>query len=94
VKEAFRCGRRCRSTGAARRPSGPCEYEVRRYPGWCRHITLAMPAHPFLDALLPRPTPRLGPVAHALNWPLWRRRHQAAARHCHYRRRTSSGNDF
>jgi len=103
------------------------EYEIRRYPGWYRHITLAMLAHTFLaavaapttergaaetthpistihftpaevrrllDALLPRPTPRLGPVAHALNLCLWRRRHQASARRCHYRRRTSSGNDF
>ncbi|MBP2056089.1 hypothetical protein J2Z21_009106 [Streptomyces griseochromogenes] len=47
-----------------------------------------------LDTLLPRPTPRLGPVTHALNWSLWRRQHQAITRRCHYRRRTSSGNDF
>ncbi|MFE7268822.1 hypothetical protein ACFU9B_44060, partial [Streptomyces sp. NPDC057592] len=26
-------------------------YEVRRYPGWYRHITLAMLAHAFLTAL-------------------------------------------
>lgn len=55
------------------------------------HFTVAE-VRRLLDALLPRPTPRLGPVARALNWPLWRRRHQAAA--CRCRRRTSSGNDF
>lgn len=27
-------------------------------------------------------------TGHALNWSRWRRRHQATARHCHYRRRT------
>jgi SRSO17 transposase len=27
------------------------QYEVRRYPGWYRHITLAMPAHAFLAAI-------------------------------------------
>ena len=103
---------------AAKDEYGLDEYEIRRYPGWYRHITLAMLAHTFLaavaaptterepqkrhpisaihfapaevrrllDALLPRPTPRLGPVTHALNWSLWRRRHQAAARRCHYRK--------
>ncbi|WP_398937571.1 hypothetical protein [Streptomyces sp. IB201691-2A2] len=102
------------------------EYEIRRYPGWYRHITLAMLAHTLLAAVAapttergaaettpsapftspgqksadswtlccPAPHPRLGPVAHALNWSLWRRRHQAAARRCHYRRSASSGNDF
>ena len=117
IEEAFQ---------AAKNECGLDQYEVRRYPGWYRHITLAMLAHAFLaavaaqttqrgaaettppapfasrwqrsgrllDTLLPRPTPHLGPVTHALNWSLWRRRHQATARRCHYQRRTSSGNDF
>ncbi|MEY9988297.1 hypothetical protein ABIE67_000329 [Streptomyces sp. V4I8] len=40
-----------------------------------------------------RPTlTRLRRTRHALNWSRWRRRHQANARRCHYRRRTRSGN--
>ncbi|MFJ5535214.1 IS701 family transposase [Streptomyces sp. NPDC093261] len=35
---------------AARNECGLDEYEVRRYPGWYRHITLAMLAHAFLAA--------------------------------------------
>ncbi|NEB71592.1 IS701 family transposase, partial [Streptomyces fulvissimus] len=27
------------------------DYQVRRYPGWHRHITLAMAAHAYLTAL-------------------------------------------
>lgn len=34
----------------ARNECGLGEYEVRRYPGWYRHITLAMLAHFFLTA--------------------------------------------
>ncbi|MEU1012910.1 hypothetical protein [Streptomyces sp. NPDC005890] len=31
---------------------------------------------------------------HVVNWPHWRRHHQAIARQCHYRRRTSSGHEI
>lgn len=100
---------------AAKGQCGLDEYEVRRYPGWYRHITLAMLAHAFLAAMAAaaiergqqkRPS-RPGPLtvaevrrllavvgprpAHrgvgALTWSCWRRRHQAIARACHYRRR-------
>ncbi|CAM5530146.1 hypothetical protein ACH4MD_35295 [Streptomyces rimosus] len=101
---------------AAKRECGLDQYEVRRYPGWYRHITLAILAHAFLAAMTAaaaekgawrrpsQPVPltvaevrRLlasagaGPAppgADALNWSRWRRRHQAIARACHYRRRT------
>jgi hypothetical protein len=33
-------------------------------------------------------------LQHLLNWSHRRRHHQAIARRCHYRRRTSSGHDF
>ncbi|MFI6689331.1 hypothetical protein [Streptomyces sp. NPDC050485] len=36
---------------AAKGQCGLDEYEVRRYPGWYRHITLAMLAHAFLAAM-------------------------------------------
>ncbi|GAA1936643.1 IS701 family transposase [Streptomyces sodiiphilus] len=36
---------------AAKNECGLDEYEVRRYPGWYRHITLAMLAHAFLAAI-------------------------------------------
>ncbi|GAB7028569.1 IS701 family transposase [Streptomyces sp. NPDC021749] len=117
IEEAFQ---------AAKNECGLDQYEVRRYPGWYRHITLAMLAHAFLtalaaqttekggsrndttstipitvaevrrllDVLLPHPRPDNDPIAHALNWSHWRRHHQATARRCHYRRRTSSRNDF
>jgi SRSO17 transposase len=39
---------------AAKNECGLDEYEVRRYPGWYRHITLAMLAHAFLAALATR----------------------------------------
>jgi hypothetical protein len=57
---------------AAKGEYGLDKYEIRRYPGWYRHITLAM-----LDHAHPgeRAVPR-------------------RSRRCHYRRRTSSGNDF
>ena len=41
--------------------------------------------HPFA-ALLARPT---GNRAHRLRWSLWRRRHQARARTCHYQRQAA-----
>ena len=96
------------------------QYEVRKWEGWYRHVTLAMLAHAYLrwsgyrqtpaqrakrgdacwDAsLIPftvpevrRPLcrliwqPRASPEV-ALAWSHWRRRHQARARRCHYRRR-------
>nr|WP_256363267.1 IS701 family transposase [Streptomyces sp. TRM70350] len=42
VEEAFQ---------AAKNECGLDQYEVRRYPGWYRHITLAMLAHAFLAAM-------------------------------------------
>ncbi|MFE2650761.1 hypothetical protein ACFXGY_12580, partial [Streptomyces sp. NPDC059346] len=42
-----------------------------------------------LDTLLPHPRADHDPVTHALNWSAWRRRRQAIARHCHYRKRSS-----
>ncbi|SCE55199.1 hypothetical protein GA0115245_15004, partial [Streptomyces sp. di188] len=104
---------------AAKNECGLDEYEVRRYVGWYRHITLAMLAHAFLtvmsaqaaekgestseDAevialtvaevrrLLAAHAPR-DPRARtrALSWSRWRRRRQAVARRCHYRRRGHS----
>ncbi|CAL9334171.1 IS701 family transposase ISRhosp2 [Streptomyces sp. enrichment culture] len=40
---------------AAKNECGLDEYEVRRYPGWYRHITLAMLAHAVLAALAAQP---------------------------------------
>jgi SRSO17 transposase len=40
---------------AAKNECGLDQYEVRRYPGWYRHITLAMLAHAFLAATARRP---------------------------------------
>jgi hypothetical protein len=40
-----------------------------------------------LAALLARPA---GDLGHRLRWSLWRRRHQARARACHYRRQAAS----
>jgi SRSO17 transposase len=42
IEEAFQ---------AAKNECGLDQYEVRRYPGWYRHITLAMLAHAFLAAV-------------------------------------------
>ncbi|MFC3585952.1 IS701 family transposase [Streptantibioticus rubrisoli] len=56
-------------------------------------LTVAEIRH-LLDALLPHPKPHQDRRLHALNWSHWRRHHQATARRCHYRRRTSSGHDF
>jgi len=36
---------------AAKNECGLDQYEVRRYPGWYRHLTLAMLAHAFLAAM-------------------------------------------
>jgi hypothetical protein len=38
-------------------------------------------------ALLARPA---GDLGHRLRWSVWRRRHQARARTCHYRRQAAS----
>ncbi len=67
---------------AAKGQWGSDQYEVRRYPGWYRHITLAMLAHAFLAAMAAaaahsRPAHR---DVGALTWSRWRRRHQAIAR--------------
>ncbi|PTM86587.1 hypothetical protein C7821_117107 [Streptomyces sp. VMFN-G11Ma] len=35
---------------AVKNACGPDEYEVRRYVGWMRHVTMAMLAHAFLAA--------------------------------------------
>ncbi|MGA5871949.1 IS701 family transposase [Streptomyces cinereoruber] len=43
---------------AAKNECGLDEYEVRRYVGWYRHITLAMLAHAFLTALAAQPSAR------------------------------------
>jgi hypothetical protein len=40
---------------AAKNECGLDEYEVRRYIGWYRHVTLAMLAHAFLAALAAQP---------------------------------------
>ena len=98
------------------------QYEVRRWDGWYRHITLAMLAHaclavvrrqalepggpgekggcPSLDEkLIPLTVPEVRRLLYrliwrhqptdesVLRWSRWRRRHQATARRCHYRRR-------
>ncbi|WP_456294131.1 hypothetical protein [Streptomyces lydicus] len=47
IEEAFQ---------AAKNECGLDQYEVRRYPVWYRHITLAMLAHAFLAALAARTT--------------------------------------
>ncbi|MFF8911053.1 hypothetical protein ACF08P_40475 [Streptomyces olivaceoviridis] len=40
---------------AAKNECGLDQYEVRRYVGWYRHVTLAMLAHAFLAATARRP---------------------------------------
>ncbi|MER5996314.1 hypothetical protein ABT157_36695 [Streptomyces viridosporus] len=40
---------------AAKNECGLDQYEVRRYPGWMRHVTLAMPAHAFWRSWPPTP---------------------------------------
>ncbi|MFI1259175.1 hypothetical protein ACH4U6_36335 [Streptomyces netropsis] len=47
IEEAFQ---------AAKNECGLDQYEVRRYPGWYRHITLAMLAHAFLAVLAAQAT--------------------------------------
>ncbi|MFG2241638.1 hypothetical protein [Streptomyces sp. NPDC048734] len=45
---------------AAKNECGLDQYEVRRYVGWYRHITLAMLAHAFLAATARQPGERRG----------------------------------
>ncbi|MFF0516941.1 hypothetical protein [Streptomyces sp. NPDC004250] len=45
---------------AAKNECGLDQYEVRRYTGWCRHITLAMLAHAFLAATAHQPYEIMG----------------------------------
>ena len=98
------------------------QYEVRRWDGWYRHITLAMLAHAYLtviryqameqrekggryaldEELIPITVPEVRrlltrliwtesqPPHFILYWSWWRRRHQARARQCHYKRRLSN----
>ena len=96
-------------------------YEVRRWDGWYRHITLAMLAQAYLsvikhhdgtrrkggcygpdEALIPITAPEVRRLLtrlvwtenqlpdFILSWSRWRRRHQARARQCHYKRRLSN----
>lgn len=51
IEEAFQ---------VAKNECGLDQYEVRRYPGWYRHITLAMLAHAFLAAMAPVAGPEEG----------------------------------
>ena len=98
------------------------QYEVRKWDGWYRHITLAMPAHAYLtvirnqameggrkggrygpdEELIPVAVPEVRrlltrlvwmesqPPDFVLYWSWWRRRHQARAKRCHYKRRLSN----
>ncbi|WP_422641062.1 IS701 family transposase [Streptomyces formicae] len=59
------------------------DYQVRRYPGWHRHMTLAMAAHACLTVLRARELDtekaetdhrRPAPIDHVLHWSHWRRR--------------------
>ena len=99
---------------------GP-QYEVRRWDGWRRHITLAMLAQAYLsvikhqamerrkggcygpdEELIPITAPEVRRLLtrlvwtenqlpdFILSWSWWRRRHQARARQCHYKRRLSN----
>ena len=98
------------------------QYQVRRWVGWYRHITLVMLAQAFLavsrcqpansrgtgqkgaclhwqEGLIPLTVPEVRgllyrlvwvpvpTVEFVLAWSRWRRRHQARAKGCHYRRR-------
>jgi hypothetical protein len=96
---------------AAKGEVGLADYQVRGYPAWYRHVTLALLAHAYLAVtraraaapdtpdLLPLTVPEVrrllcrlvwapaAPAEQVLAWSRWRRRHQARARRCHYRRR-------
>ena len=98
------------------------QYEVRRWDGWYRHITLPMLAQAYLSVIKHQamepgrkggcygPDAELIPITapevrrlltrlvgtenqlpdFILSWSWWRRRHQARARQCHYKRRLSN----
>ena len=98
------------------------QYEVRRWDGWYRHITLSRLAHAYLtvirnqaaeqgekgattapdEELIPVTVPEVRRLLTRLvwtenklpdlilSWSWWRRRHQALARQCHYKRRKSN----
>jgi hypothetical protein len=53
---------------AAKNECGLDEYEVRRYVGWYRHITLAMLAHTFLVAMSARAAEKGDPPVR-MPWP-------------------------
>ena len=103
---------------AAKQEVGLDEYEVRRWVGWYRHITLALLVHAFLAVtrcyaaggdgkggamlpgeLIPLTVPEVrrllcrllwlprGSPTLTIHWSGWRRRHQARAMRCHYKRR-------
>jgi hypothetical protein len=61
-------------------PAHPPSTTAELIPLTCNKVT-----HLFVG-LAARP---LGRVAHRLRWSLWRRRHQARARTCHYRRQAT-----
>ncbi len=65
----------------AKQECGLDDYQVRRCPGWHRHMTLAMAAHACLTVLRAR---ELGADEHILHWPTWRCRRQHQARISHY----------
>ena len=63
--------------------------EVRSYRGWYRHMTLCLVAHVHMAAARSRATAEkqsIPAVDFVLQWSHWRRRHQAIAKRCHYRR--------
>ena len=94
------------------------EYQVRRWIGWYRHITLALLAMPssrqpgttplaamikgaiLPGKLIPLTVPEVrrllcrllwlprGNPALTIQWSGWRRRHQAQAKQCHYKKRS------
>ena len=66
-----------------------------RRPRWCQwpgsggrsSRTPSTSSRRLFDALV---IGRTATVEHNLNWSIWRRKHQATARRCHYRRRSRS----
>lgn len=59
--------------GAAKNECGLDQYEVRRWTGWYRHITLAMAAHAFLatqaaDAAEKGANPNANPLSYRCQW--------------------------
>ena len=97
----------------AKEQVGLDQYEVRRWDGWYRHITLAMLAQAYLSVIRHQATEEEEKGATTapevrrlltrlvwtdtqvpefiLSWSWWRRRHQARARFCHYKRASVIG---